>query len=102
MSEKTSTHGSHWYSTLPANTWTQRFFFGFFFTIQILLFSIFAQKIFFSDQRELRTSMSYEKMKEVFYPHITVCTSMPFSWKALKGDQSRDLGSIPFINARFC
>ncbi len=86
VSDQTSTHGSHWYSSLSSHPKIQTFFFLFFFGIQISLFAIFVRQIFFIQTVEIRTSVEFVQMKDIPFPGITICSSSFFNKEALKGN----------------
>ena len=84
VTDKTSTHGGRWYSSLSSCPWIQAILFLFFFTIQILLFVIFVEKIFFNEKVDIKTSLEYVNNWDYHYPQITLCSSAMYNKTVLK------------------
>ena len=85
MSDRSSTHGGRWYSSLSSCPWIQAVFFVILFVTQIVLLAIFAQKIFFNYKVDIKTSLEYENDLDFRYPKISICSSVMYNKTILKG-----------------
>ena len=84
VSDRSSTHGGRWYSSVSSCPWIKAVLFLFFFTIQILLFVIFVEKIFFNEKVDIKTSLEYVNNWDYHYPQITLCNSVMYNKTVLK------------------
>ena len=86
VAEKTSTHGSHWFSSLTLHPWTQICMFMLFFVAQMILFVIFVQEVILKEHTEIKTSMEFIETDEVEFPQITICSTTFYSKEKIDGN----------------
>ena len=94
VTDKTSTHGGRWFSALSSHPWIQAIFFLIFFILQINLFVIFVQKIFFNGKADIKTSLEYASITDFRYPRMTICSSALYNKTALESKFSKILAVI--------
>ena len=86
VSDRSSTHGGQWLSSLSSYPVIQGTFFLVFLAVQILLFAIFVESVFFTRKVEINTSLEYVKIEDFSFPQITFCSSSVYDKRALNGN----------------
>ena len=86
VAEKTSTHGSRWFTSLTSHPKTQVSMFILLFATQMVLFGIVIQEVFFEEHTEIKTSMEFIPMDQVEFPLITICSPTFFSKEKIESN----------------
>ena len=63
----------------------QAIFFFVYFIVQILLFVLFVDQLFFTEKVDMKTSLEYVEIDDFRYPRITICSSSMYNKTILNG-----------------